>query len=318
MLNTARKLLLLVFFGLFCAGPVFSAELPQLDQPGPYKIGYDSVVFFKAPYGFYPATIRYPAVKDGWHAKQYIADRPYPVVISVSGLLGPRIAHKWIAEHLTSHGYITMTFTPPFPPSPDTTQWACGFIEGIEKITSENENGRSPIHAMADTSRIGITGLSMGGGGTIEAAAQCDKVKAAVALAPLAYDKGIRGRMSKDVIAAAPKVKAPIMLQVGANDGMIMPEEVYSYYKNVPDTVDKCFIEIYGGNHIGYVDNFYAHFAIPFDNLSSVGFLEQERVSKLYALAWFDYYLRDKKEYKDIFTTRAATDKALNKTENNF
>ncbi len=124
--------------------------------------------------------------------------------------------------------------------------------------------------------------------------------------------------MSRDVSAAAPEVKAPIMLQVGANDGMIMPEEVYSYYKNVPDTVDKCFIEIYGGNHIGYVDNFYAHFAIPFDNLSSVGFLEQERVSKLYALAWFDYYLRDKKEYKDIFTTRAATDKALNKTENNF
>ena len=38
------------------------------DQPRPYHVGYYSATYYVFPYGWYTATIRYPATKDGWRA----------------------------------------------------------------------------------------------------------------------------------------------------------------------------------------------------------------------------------------------------------
>lgn len=311
-----KRTVLLLFIVLFLPLCLHAGdEVFPLDEPGPYAIGSDQVCYWVKPYGLYTATIRYPAKENGWHVPQEMVEKPYPVVVSCSGLCGVRIAHKWIAEHLTSHGYITLTFTPPFPPSVDTTQWAYGIMGGIDKVLEENADGRSPIHNLADTEHIGITGLSMGGAGSIEAAAMRDDVDAVVALAPAATNKEALRWFDADVKEAISKVHAPLQLQCGSNDGMVPPAEIRGFYDQVAPGVPKEFIEIDGGNHIGFVDAFYANFAraMMMDNLSSIGFVEQERVSKMYALAWFDYYLKGKTEYGKFLAAALESDRALSR-----
>ena len=149
---------------------------------------------------------------------------------------------------------MTICFTPPDKLLGDTTQWAYGFIRGIEKLKSQNGLWFSPISGILDTGTFGGIGLSMGGAGCIEATGSINsEIDASVALAPASSDS------SKE---KAQNITVPIQIQVGNNDGMVPPERVLPYYSNlIPDTLNKEYLSITGGNNIGFVDEFYARIA---------------------------------------------------------
>ena len=95
---------------------------------------------------------------------------------------------NWVSEYLSSHGYITITFSTPCAFSIDITEWAYGFGGGISKLKRDNGCRFSPIYEILDTKKFGIIGLSMGGGGCLEATGINPEIDAAVALAPAASD----------------------------------------------------------------------------------------------------------------------------------
>jgi dienelactone hydrolase len=274
------------------------------DEPGPYHIGYYKVSYVVPPFGRYWAKIRYPATRDGWLAPKDTSEAPYPGIVVANGLAGSQWNIKWIPKHLTTYGYVTICFTPPKKIYFDTTQWAYGFHGGIEKLKSQNDFWFSPISEMVDVETFGGIGLSMGGGGCIEATgASGSEIDAAVPLAPASSD---------DAISAAQNITVPTQLQVGNNDGMVPPERVVPYYTDfIQNTSVKEYISITGGNHIGYIDEFVARLAelIGLDSPKDIEFAEQRRISRKYFTAWFQYHLKGLDEYYTyIFGDEAQND----------
>jgi len=304
-----KKIILIVFVTaiLLLAFPIHADEVNNVlepDDPGLYHIGYYKLSYNDPVYGRYKATIRYPAKYDGFFAPKDTSGAPYPGVVVANGFAGSEWNIKWIPKHLTTYGYVTICFTPPHKISGDTTQWSHGFIRGIEKLKSQNDLWFSPIFGILDTETFGSIGLSMGGAGCIEATGTINsEIDASVALAPAISSS------SKD---AAQNIMVPIQIQVGNNDGMVPPERVLPYYSNfIRDTINKEYLSITGGNHIGFVDEFFARFAekIGLDDPNEIEFEEQRRISKRYFTAWFEYHLRGLDEYFTyIFGEEAQND----------
>jgi len=304
-----KKLVLFAFFSsvLILALPIHADEVDndlEPDEPGPYHVGYYKVIYKDPAFGWYKAAIRYPAKYDGFLAPVDDSGAPYPGIAVANGFAGSERNIKWIPEHLTSYGYVTICFTPPHRVSGDTTQWANGLLGGIEKLKSQNIRPVSPIYGILDTETFGAIGLSMGGGGCIEATgAEGSEIDAAVALAPAS---------SKSSNEAAENITVPIQIQVGDNDSMVPPERVIPYYTDfIPDTLNKEYLAITGGNHIGFIDEFFARFAewLGMDQTKGIEFEEQRRISSIYFTSWFEYHLRGVDGYFTyIFGEEAQSD----------
>jgi len=290
----------LIVFGQAHVGPP--------DEPGPYSVANYTVSYGMSGYGTYEATIRYPVLNSSEAAQKDESNAPYPGIVVSSGLHGGEWSVSWISEHLTSHGYVTLGFTPPDPGLGVWTQWADGFTGGIQELKRQGNDSSSPIFGMLDFNTFGTIGLSMGGGGCIEAAGTAgSEVDAAVALAPGGYssDRFAAGNVTS-VMKAAANITVPIQLQVGSNDAMVPPERVYPFYSDlIPDTTVKQYVEIDGGNHIGFLNQEFAEVAeyirqempdlaqmVGTDAPCEIGFEEQRRVSARYFTAWFQYHLK--------------------------
>ena len=298
--------------------PTTETGVAPPDEPGPYNIGCYGVRYEAEPFGRYYATIRYPAEADGYRKPKDTTEGTYPGIV-----LGPSYCTlqwwtKWNAEHLASHGYVVLSFTPPNPLLWNPTQWAYGFNQGISTLKEQNSLSDSPIFGLVDTETFGITGLSMGGAGCIEAAGTNPEVDAAVPLAPGGIDMDLidfvfQGYSNWTLTTAAENMTVPIQLQVGSNDGLLalFPNGVDSYYSLIPDTTPKQYVEINGANHVGFVDEFYANVAmwLLLDRSCAIGVEEQHRISRQYFTAWFHYFLKDLDEYGTyIFGDEAQQD----------
>lgn len=300
-------LLVGVFLVLWLVAPGGSSVLPP-DEPGPYAVGNYMVSFNMTDYGIYEANIRYPALYSGEFAPQDASGGPYPGIVVSSGLHGGEWSVSWISDHLTSHGYVILGFTPPDPGLGIWTQWGDGFTGGIQELKKQGNDSSSPIFGMLDSDTFGVIGLSMGGGGCIEAAGTAgSEVDVAVSLAPGGYwtDRFATGNVTS-VMKAAANITVPIQLQVGSDDAMVPPERVYPFYSDlIPDTTVKEYVEIDGGNHIGFLNQVFAEIAeyiaqekpdlaeiTGTDAPSGIGFEEQRRVSAVYFTSWFQYHLK--------------------------
>jgi len=262
------------------------------DELGPCHIGYYRLRYDSQPFGTYTATVRYPATRDGWYAQKDTSVHLYPGIVVGNGFAGSDWNIKWIPKHLTSHGYVTLCFTPPNNLLGNTSQWAYGFEKGIEKLKSQNNNRFSPIYGILNTEIFGAIGLSMGGAGCIEATGYIDSViDATVALAPAS---------STFAISAAMNISVPVQVQVGNNDGIVPPFRVLPYYYDyIPDTIVREYLAIEGGNHIGFIDERFAKLAewMRIDKTRGIEFVEQHRISSKFFTSWFKYYLNGSNEY---------------------
>ena len=298
LLNTFLTFALILI--LVCgASPVNATEpVPPPDEFGPYSIGLYKTSFYQHPYGTYEAVIRYPAEYNGWRAPKEPSDKPYPGIAVSSGyacfgIIG-LYTINWVSEYLTSHGYVTITISTPCAFSIDITQWAYGFNGGISKLKRENRSCFSPIHEMVDTEKFGIIGLSMGGGGVLEATGINPEIDAAVALAPAASDIPGSGFVFKDVEEACKNITVPTQIQIGSDDCIVPPHTAYDYYTLIPETTIKEHIEINSGTHVGYITGLHE---------------EQHRISRKYFISWFNYFLKDQNGYEPyIFGSEAQND----------
>ncbi len=284
--------------------PSIAAQPITPDQPGPYHIGSFKVWYLAFPYGLYHATIRYPATSDGERTPVNTSATPCPSIVVGNGFAGTETQITWIPEHLTSYGYVTLCFTPPHRVSFDPSQWAFGFLHGVTTLQGQDKRPWSPIYHILDGETWGAIGLSMGGGGCIEATGlPGSPIDASVALAPAGFP---------EVFAAARNIIVPIQLQVGTVDGIVPPESVLSIYTGqLTNDTTKEYLAITGGNHIGYIDEKYASQAQQWgiDNPPGISVEQQHNISRTYFTAWFQYHLRHLDEYYTyIFGEEAQQD----------
>ncbi len=256
------------FFCVICLLCVFLVQPALGDQscvaPGYGCSGNQVVEHFWYWEGgaLYSATLRYAA-----------GGEPQPLIIITNGFLGSKESIEWIAKVLPD--YATLTFTPPNIVSSDQTLWARGFLGAID-LAGE---------LAVDSSRIGLIGNSMGGGGCIEASAASDAVIASVALAPAGSDDGW---------AAAAMIDHPTLILTGDNDRIVPSAGPLRYYETLPVEVEKVYLQLRGVNHQANMDLFWAHLGmlITDDGPCELGVRGQHELLAFYFRNWFDFYLK--------------------------
>ncbi|MBO9532528.1 MAG: hypothetical protein J7513_06105 [Solirubrobacteraceae bacterium] len=145
---------------------------------------------------FGPATVYAPKGAPG---------ETFGAIAISPGFLAEQWTLTWLAQRLSSFGFVTIVFTPnSIFDQPDARSRA--LLDALEYLKTQ-----STAKALIDPSRLGVLGHSMGGGGALEAASRDLTLKAAVALLPWDLTKNFSGvRTPTLVIGAKPDFIAPV------------------------------------------------------------------------------------------------------------
>jgi len=137
---------------------------------GPFSVG--SYRPSSTP-GFGAGTIWYPS---------NTAEGPFAAVAVCPGFFEGESAIDWVGPRLASHGFVVITISTngsfDYPSSR-----ADQLMAALDTVIDES-NGSTPISGLVDPNRTGLSGHSMGGGGTLIAARDNPSVDAAIPLAP--------------------------------------------------------------------------------------------------------------------------------------
>lgn len=207
-----------------------SAPMVRGDDPteattmkdGPFKVMNYTSGFMKAS-GVDSSTVWYPTD----------AKPPFAGIAIVPGFVSPESSIRQWGPFLASHGIVAVTIGVPGGDQPGVR--ATKLLGTIEGLKAENTRSGSPLMGKIDTSRMALAGWSMGGGGTLIAAARTPALKAAIGFAAWGPSGGRNN-------------KVPVLMFEGTADilaaGMSDP-----YYADVPATVPKMLFEVNGAPH---------------------------------------------------------------------
>lgn len=169
-----------------------------------------------------------------------------PATTLTGGYTNTKEQMYWLADHLSSHGYIVITMTPTNTLGTPLT-WETAHKGGIDKLKSENTRLLSAIRGKVDLNKLGLMGFSMGGGGTLLAAADLGtQVKTAVPLAPWL------GTLSPTYR----NIKAKTLVLAGSSDTVAFPSTIASYYQSLPTGITRGWAEFRGASHSDWYSSF--------------------------------------------------------------
>ena len=109
---------------------------------------------------------------------------PYKSIIFTPGFGGGSIYMSNWAEFFASHGFIAMRIGPNDEINDSHYQRGEGLIDAIESIRQENSRLGSPLYGLVDTESFSVSGYSMGGGASHNAALIDGSIKAIISLNP--------------------------------------------------------------------------------------------------------------------------------------
>ena len=165
MNNNLRKSLYLLLLLLPTASPVQAQtiEMAQSQIDKLAKIETDSLASYADSYTYdeeyfaenEPATIYYPKNLEG----------KVPAVIVVHGFNCKQKFLQKIPQHLSSHGFICITYTALDRKRP--FQWPPGLMAAYEILRGESMRPDSPIYDHVDFDAVALVGHSMGGAGHV-------------------------------------------------------------------------------------------------------------------------------------------------------
>jgi predicted dienelactone hydrolase len=171
-----------------------------------------------------------------------LSDGPYPSTTLTGGFTNTKEQMYWLADHLTTHGYIVLTLTPTnslsVPPI-----WRKAHIAGFEVLAQENNRWFSPIRGKVDLNNRNIMGYSMGGGGAILAAEEMTtKPASMIALAPWlgAYEVDYS------------QITVPSMIIGAADDIVAVNSEVY--YPQFRTDIERGLAMISDTSHLDFIN----------------------------------------------------------------
>ncbi|MFG2587276.1 alpha/beta hydrolase [Streptomyces sp. NBC_01166] len=173
--------------------------------------------------GFGGGTIYYPTSTS---------DGTFGAVVISPGFTAYQSSIAWLGPRLASQGFVVFTIdtnTTADQPASRGDQ----LLAALDYLTED-----SSVRTRIDSSRLGVMGHSMGGGGTLEAAKDRPSLQAAIPLTGWNTDK------------SWPEVKTPTLV-VGADGDTIAPVASHSepFYNSLPSSLDKAYLELRGATH---------------------------------------------------------------------
>ncbi len=192
---------------------------------GPFNVDDYSVSSFVS--GFGGGTIHYPTNTTGTMG----------VIAVVPGYVSYERDIIWWGPRIASHGFVVITIdTNSIYDQPDSRGEQ---LEAALNYAISQSNGNSPISGMIDSSRRGVIGWSMGGGGALNLSSEDPSIKASIPQAP--YYAGFNN---------FDEITTPTFIIACENDA-VAPVAAHAspYYNDIPNSTPKAFLEINGGSH---------------------------------------------------------------------
>ncbi|QWF83282.1 alpha/beta hydrolase family protein [Amycolatopsis sp. CA-230715] len=175
--------------------------------------------------GFGGGTVTYP---------NDTSQGTFGAVAIAPGFLEPEPLLGWLGPRLASQGFVVLTIATnslvDFP-----TARADQLLAGLKFLAE-----KSPAKDRIDKSRLAVMGISMGGGGTLEAAERDPALKAAIPIVPWDIGRSFSG------------VRTPTLVVAGQGD-IIAPTPMHAkaFYDSLSPGLNKAYVEIAGGGHFG-------------------------------------------------------------------
>lgn len=189
---------------------------------GPYAVAETEVSSLLVT-GFGGGTIYYPTSTS---------DGTFGAVIVSPGFTATQSSIAWLGPRLASQGFVVFTIdTNTTVDQPDSR--GRQLLAALDYLTE-----RSSVRSRIDSSRLGVMGHSMGGGGSLEAAKSRPSLQAAIPLTPWNLDK------------TWPEVRTPTMI-IGADGDSVAPVASHSepFYSSLPATTDRAYLELNNATH---------------------------------------------------------------------
>ena len=187
---------------------------------------------------------------------------PYKSIVLTPGFGGGSSEMTAWAEFYASNGFIAMRIGPNDPINDSHYMRGLGLIDAIESIRQENNRANSPLYGMIDENNFSVSGYSMGGGASHDAAMMDSSLKAVISLNPtvifedcsLCPQANYEGEIfciclvPEFVNHAIPSLIFAGEVEVNelaAYEGML-GQDIYS---NMPQSTDKIMFEGAGSGH---------------------------------------------------------------------
>ncbi|WP_444852180.1 bis(hydroxyethyl) terephthalate hydrolase [Streptomyces sp. NPDC000229] len=189
---------------------------------GPYAVSQTTVSSLSVS-GFDGGTIYYPTTTS---------DGTFGAVAISPGFTATQSSIAWLGPRLASQGFVVITIdTLSTLDQPDSR--GRQLLAALDYLTQ-----RSTVRNRIDSTRLGVMGHSMGGGGSLEAAKSRPSLQAAIPLTGWNTDK------------TWPELRTPTLI-VGADGDTVAPVSSHSepFYESLPSTLDKAYLELNNASH---------------------------------------------------------------------
>lgn len=208
----------------FTRGPAPTASYLEAAS-GPYSV--NTVDVARSVSGFGGGTIHYPNNTSGTMG----------AIAVVPGFLAAESSISWWGPRLASHGFVVITIaTNSTFDQPASREAQLG--SALDYVISQSNSNNSAISGMVDSSRVGVMGWSMGGGGALRSASG-NRLSAAIPLAP--WNTGSNNFN---------QIETPTMIIACENDSVAsVGTHASPFYNRIPSSTDKAFLEINNGSH---------------------------------------------------------------------
>ncbi len=203
--------------------PTFSSL--EADR-GPYSVRTFNVSSFVS--GFGGGTVHYPTGTSGTMG----------AIAVVPGYVSYESSIEWWGPRIASHGFVVITIdTNSIYDQPDSR--ANQLDAALDYLVSQSNSSSSAISGMVDSSRRGVIGWSMGGGGSLALSADDPSIKAAIPQAP--WYSGFNN---------FDDITTPTFIIACENDTVApVSSHASPFYYDIPSSTPKAFLEINGGSH---------------------------------------------------------------------
>ncbi|MGC4766747.1 alpha/beta hydrolase family protein [Micromonospora sp. DT46] len=202
-------------------GPAPSVALLEASR-GPFATSSQNVSSLSVT-GFGGGVIYYPTST---------AEGTFGAVAISPGYTAAWSSIDWLGPRIASHGFVVIGIeTNTRLDQPDSR--GRQLLAALDYLTQ-----RSSVRSRIDASRLAVSGHSMGGGGSLEAAVSRPSLQAAVPLAPWNLDKSWSD------------VRVPTLI-IGGESDSVAPVSSHSepFYTSIPASSEKAYLELNGASH---------------------------------------------------------------------
>ncbi|WP_435813740.1 bis(hydroxyethyl) terephthalate hydrolase [Streptomyces tauricus] len=173
--------------------------------------------------GFGGGTVYYPTSTS---------DGTFGAVAISPGFTASQSAVSWLGPRLASQGFVVITIDT-LSTLDQPAARGDQLLAALDYLTQS-----SSVRTRIDSTRLGVMGHSMGGGGSLEASKDRPSLQAAVPLTPWNTDK------------TWPEVRTPTLV-VGADGDTVAPVSSHAepFYTSLPSTLDRAYLELNNASH---------------------------------------------------------------------